>query len=163
MVENLKEWEFSRHNVADACMNSKRLWQHAQDLHKLGQTNCQNGGRAVETKTHPSPRSYSQMIAARRGEIFFFSGVRLKPHSRSVPMLRKSWSNQSDSMGFSSFFEGIRCNWLGREGEKIYARLGTAAKNLILSILYEWSEQAKAPWHEYCHFDFIHHFTCRLK
>jgi hypothetical protein len=54
VMDDFKETALSRTNRTDAHMNSKRLWQYAQNLRKLSQTKslpCK--GRGIGTKFYP--------------------------------------------------------------------------------------------------------------
>lgn len=54
VVGNAKETEFSRYRRADAHMNSKKLWQHAEDLHKhQSQTKFKHRVGEVDMDSHP--------------------------------------------------------------------------------------------------------------
>lgn len=75
----------SRHNREDGHRNSQRLWQIF--------TISQHRQRELDTKPHPQPRHYIQLISPGRGNSFLQWCD--TPHSRANLMLRNGFPTQN--------------------------------------------------------------------
>lgn len=80
-VNNSKETASSRHNRADAHMNSQKLWKYIQDLHRFKQDKIlkQDKKCELDTKSHHSPSSLPLIPSGRR-KLVSSDGVMLEKH-----------------------------------------------------------------------------------
>lgn len=93
----------SRHSSTNACMNSQRSWQHAQDLHGLMPVGILVLRWEVDAGSHLYPRNYLQLMAAGKGKRKKCHLIYQK-HFRADPMPGSNWPTQNKLHGLSLGF-----------------------------------------------------------
>lgn len=78
MVDDYKETMSFRHNRTDSFINSQRLWQHTQHLHRFKPDGIP-ARRLGSGKWHliPNNKSYLQLILLAKGNSVFSNGISL--------------------------------------------------------------------------------------